>query len=51
MNVGESGQGEVNKSIEATQPLHVVFLQGKGAGHINPTIPLVAALCQHGCRP
>lgn len=34
----------------SSAPTHVVFLQGSTQGHINPTIPLVAALRERGCQ-
>ena len=29
---------------------HIVFLEGMGAGHINPTVPLIAAFVNQGCK-
>lgn len=34
----------------AVRGKHIVFLQGVGAGHINPTVPLVAAMVKQGIK-
>eukprot|EP00931_Biecheleriopsis_adriatica_P062079 TRINITY_DN37376_c0_g1_i1.p1 TRINITY_DN37376_c0_g1~~TRINITY_DN37376_c0_g1_i1.p1 ORF type:complete len:468 (-),score=82.52 TRINITY_DN37376_c0_g1_i1:231-1634(-) len=47
---GSTAQVGDSEGVASNKGKHVVFLQGAGVGHINPTAPLIAAMMANGIK-